>query len=146
MDNHALAVDVTDLQMSRFCAARAGGIHGHQQDAMKGCIRRLNQSRDFFLTEYPWKVTHLLRIGCLGDAPAALQHVYVEEAQSRQSQDDGVRTELQLGEEHRLILPNVFRAELIGRTAKVPAEVGNTMQVGPDGCCGEVATLQLLKH
>src|ERR1017187_5070329 len=83
MDNHPLAVDVTDLQMSRFCAACTGGIHGHQQDAMKGCIRRLNQSRGFFLTEYPWQVTHLLRIRCLGDAPVALQHVDVEESQGR---------------------------------------------------------------
>src|ERR1700676_678855 len=49
MDNHPLAVDVTDLQMSRFCAACAGGIHRHQQDAMKRRIRTLNQSRDFFL-------------------------------------------------------------------------------------------------
>src|ERR1700679_3339923 len=83
MDHHPLAVDVTDLQVSRFCAACAGGIHRHQQDAMKRRVRGLNQSRDFFLTENPRKVTHLLRIGRLGDAPVALQHVDVEEAQGR---------------------------------------------------------------
>src|SRR5664279_4794950 len=87
MNHHPLAVDVADLQMSRFCTACAGGIHRHQQDAMKGCIRRLNQSRDFFLAEYHWKVTHLLRIGRLGDAPAALQYVNVEETQSREPQN-----------------------------------------------------------
>jgi hypothetical protein len=43
-------------------------------------------------------------------------------------------------------LANVFRAKLIGRTAKVPAEVGNTMKVSADGCIGAVAALQLLKH
>jgi hypothetical protein len=53
MDNHPLDVDVADLQVSRFSAACSRGIHRHQQDAMKGCIRRLNQLRDFFLTEYP---------------------------------------------------------------------------------------------
>src|SRR5271168_934830 len=90
MDHHPLAVDVTDLQMSRFCAACAGGIHRHQQDAMKGCIGSLNQSRDFFLTEHPGKMTHLLRIGRRGDAPAALQHMNVEETQSRQSKDYSV--------------------------------------------------------
>ena len=84
MNHHPLAVDVADLQVGRFRATCAGGIHRHQQDAMEGCIRRLNQSRDFFLTEYPWKVTHLLRIGRLGNAPATLQHVDIEEAQSRQ--------------------------------------------------------------
>ena len=49
---------------------------------MKRSIGRVDQSRDFFLTEHPGKVTHLLRIGRLGDAPATLQHVNVEEAQS----------------------------------------------------------------
>ena len=70
----------------------------------------------------------------------------VEEAQRRQPQDDGVRAELQLGEQHRLILANVFRAKLIGRAPEVPAEVLNTVQVGADGCSGEVAAVQLLKH
>src|ERR1700733_3030741 len=146
MDNHPLAVDVTDLQMSRFCAACTGGIHRHQQDAMKGCIRRFNQSCDFFLTEYPGKVAHLLRVGGLGNAPATLQHVDVEEPQSCQPQDYSVGTELHLGEQHRLILANVFRAKLIGRTAEVLAEMRHAVQVGADGCVGEVAAMQLLKH
>ena len=113
---------------------------------MKGCVRCLNQSRNFLLTEYPGKMTQLLRIGGLRDAPVALQHVNVEEPQRRQPQDDGVRTELQLGEQHRLVLANVLRAKLIGRTAKVPAEVLNTVQVCADGGSGEVAAMQLLKH
>src|SRR5277367_6084061 len=98
------------------------------------------------LTEYPWKVTQLLRIGRLGDAPVALQYVDIEEPQRRQPQDDGVRTVLQLGEQHRLILANVFRTKLIGRTAEVPAEVRNAVKVSADGCGSEVASLQLLKH
>ena len=86
MNDHPLAVDVADLEMGRFRAACAGGIHRHQQDAMKGCVRGLNQSRDFFLTEHPRKMTYLLRIGRLGDAPVALQHMDVEEPQRRQPQ------------------------------------------------------------
>src|SRR5450631_4124658 len=146
VNHHPLAVDVADLQVGRFCAACAGGIHRHQQDAMKGGVRRLNQLRDFFLTEHPWKVTHLLRIGRLGDAPVALQHVDIEEPKRRQPHDYGVRTVLQLGEEHRLVLANVLWAKLIGRAPEIPAEVRNAVQVGADGCGGEVAALQLLKH
>jgi hypothetical protein len=96
MHHHPLAVDVADPEMGSFRAACAGSIHRHQQDAMKGCIRGLDQSRDFFLTENPWKVTHLLRVGRLGDAPVALQHVDIEEAQRRQPQDHRVRAELEL--------------------------------------------------
>ena len=113
---------------------------------MKGCIRGVNQSPDFFLAEYSGKVTHLLRIGRLGDAPATLQHVNVEEAQRRQPQDDGVRAELELGEQSCLILAYVLRTKLIGPAMKVSAEVLNTVQVCADGGSGEVATTQLLKH
>jgi hypothetical protein len=72
--------------------------------------------------------------------------VNVEETQSCKPQDYSVRAELQLGEEHRLVLANIFRAKLIGRTMEVPAEVRNTVQVGADSCGGEVAAMQLLKH
>ncbi len=81
---------------------------------MKRSIGRVDQSRNFFLTEHPGKVTHLLRIGRLGDAPVALQHVNIEEAQRRQPQDDRVRAELELGEQSCLILAYVLRAKLIG--------------------------------
>src|SRR6202167_2143921 len=83
MDHHPLAVDVTHLQVSRFCAACAGGIHRHQQDAMKRCVGGSHKRAAFFLTEYTRKVTHLLRIGCLGDTPARLQHMNVEETERR---------------------------------------------------------------
>src|ERR1035438_10684252 len=78
MNHHPLAVDVADLEVGRFRAACAGGIKRHQKDAMKGGIRGVDQSRHLLLAEYLWKVTHLLRIGRLGDAPAALQHAKVE--------------------------------------------------------------------
>jgi hypothetical protein len=52
MDNHPLAVDVTDLQMSRFGSARASGIQRHQQDAMKGELSRVDQTRNPLLAEY----------------------------------------------------------------------------------------------
>ncbi len=69
-----------------------------------------------------------------------------KEAQRSQPQDHSVGTELQLGEEHRLILANVLRAKLIGPAAEVPAEVLHPVEVRADGCIGEVAASQLLKH
>ena len=113
---------------------------------MKGRIRCTDQATDLFLAEYPGKVTHLLRVGRLGDAPVALQHVNVEEAQRRQPQDDGVRTELELGEQSRLILAYLLRTKLIGPTMKVSTEVLNTVQVCADGGSSEVAAMQLLNH
>src|ERR1700722_11791299 len=57
MNHHPPAISVADLQVSRFCAPCTGSIKRHQKDAMKGGVRGLNQSRDFFLTEHPGKMT-----------------------------------------------------------------------------------------
>src|SRR5271167_4003203 len=100
MDNHALTVDIADLQnlqMRCLCATCPGGIKRHEQDAVEGAFCGVNQTRNLRLAEHLWKVTNLLRIWRLGDAPAALQHVNIEEAQRSQPQDHGVGTELQLG-------------------------------------------------
>ena len=56
----------------------------------------------------------------------------IEEPQRREPQGYGVRTVLQLGEEHRLILANLLWAKLIGRTTEVPAEMRNTVKVSAD--------------
>jgi len=42
MNDHPLAVDVADLQMRHFCATCACGIQGHQQDAMKRKLCRVD--------------------------------------------------------------------------------------------------------
>jgi hypothetical protein len=49
MDDHSLAVDVADLQVSHFCATCACGIESHQWDAVEGKLCRINQTRDL-----PW--------------------------------------------------------------------------------------------
>src|SRR5271166_2095864 len=146
VNDHALAVDIADLQTSYFGTTCASGIECHQQDAMKGEFGRIDQPRDLFLAEYLRKMKHLLGIGRLCDAPASLQYVDIEEAQRSQPQDHGVGAELQLSEEHRLILANVLRAKLIGPAAEVPAEVLHPVEVRADGCIGEVAASQLLQH
>ena len=91
MNDHPLAVDIADLQVRHFCATCARGIERHQQDAMKGKLCRVDQPRDFFLAEHLRQVQNLLRIRRLGNAPAALQHLDIEEAQSGQALGYGVR-------------------------------------------------------
>src|SRR5271165_2056941 len=90
--------------MRHFCAACACGIEGHEQNAVKGQLRRVNQSGDLFLAPYLRKVKHLLRIGRLSDAPVPLQDLDVKEAQRGQAQTNSVGAELQLAEQSCLIL------------------------------------------
>ena len=85
MNDHPLTVDIADLQMRHFGATCACAIERHQQDAVKGELRRVDQTGDLFLAEYLRKVKNLLRIGRLGHAPASLQDLDVKEAQRGQA-------------------------------------------------------------
>jgi hypothetical protein len=82
MNDHALAVDVADLQVRHFCATCSCRIEGHQQDAMKGEFSRVDQMRYFFWTEHLRQVQNFLRVRCFGDTPALFQDLHIKEAQS----------------------------------------------------------------
>ena len=51
VNHHTLAVDVAGLQACQFATAQTGGVERHEQRAVEGSAGRLDQSRDFFLTE-----------------------------------------------------------------------------------------------
>ena len=51
VNDHALAVDVGDLEPRDLCAAHAGSIKNHQQGALKQIHAGVDQTRDFFLAE-----------------------------------------------------------------------------------------------
>jgi hypothetical protein len=146
MDDHALAVDVADLQVSDFSATSAGGIQRHQQDAVEGPLRRIDQTCDLLLAEHLRQVQDLLRIRRLGNAPASLQNLHIEETQRSQLLRHRVRSQLPLAEHGCLILANVFRTKLIRRTMEVPGVVLDRANVSSTGGLGVVATLQFLQH
>src|SRR5882762_11949490 len=60
MNDHALAVDIADLQVRHFCATCARGIEGHQQNAMKGKLCRVDQMRHFVLAQHLQQMQNLL--------------------------------------------------------------------------------------
>jgi hypothetical protein len=139
MDDHALAVDIADLQVRHFCATCARGIQRHQQNAMKGKLCRADQTRYFFLAQHLRQVQNLLRIRCLGSAPASLQHLHIEEAQSSQALRYRVWGQLPAREQRGLILANMLGAKLIRRTMEVPTEMLDRVDVNVDGGLGVVA-------
>lgn len=51
VNHHPLAVDVLHLQASDFSPACSRGIQSHDQDALKGRLRSIDQTRDLLLTE-----------------------------------------------------------------------------------------------
>jgi hypothetical protein len=46
VDDHPLTIDVADLQARQFGASRSGGVEGHQQNAIEGSGRCVNELGD----------------------------------------------------------------------------------------------------
>jgi hypothetical protein len=88
------------------------------------------------------QMQNLLRVRCLGNAPAPLQHLAIEETQGCQPLRYGVRGQLPPSEQRGLILANMLRAKLIGWTMEMPSEMLDRV----DGGLGVVAAPQFLKH
>jgi len=84
VNHHPLAVDVADLQVCQLSVPHSGGVERHQQNAMVGSERSVDESRDFFLVQNRRKVKCSFGIGSLGDAPGLFESLDVEETQSRQ--------------------------------------------------------------
>ena len=51
VNHHPLAVDVADFQVRQLGVPRSGGVERHQQNAMVGSERRIDELRDFFLAQ-----------------------------------------------------------------------------------------------
>jgi len=114
-----LAVDIADLQVRQFGAPHSGRIGGHQQHAVKLCVRRVDQPRDFFLAQDRGQVNHLFRIRSLGHAPGLAQRLAEEEPQGRQPLCHGVRGQLSPGEQLRLIFAHLLGTQLVGWTVEI---------------------------
>jgi hypothetical protein len=75
VNHHALTVDVANFQTREFGTPESGAVERHQQSAMQGRASRIDESRDFFVTEDRGQVKGLLRVGRLRDAPGFLERL-----------------------------------------------------------------------
>ena len=78
-NNHALLVEVAELQARKLTVPGAGRVQRHQQSAMEGSAGGLDQSCDFFLAEDRWKAMVFFRIRSLDNIPAFLKRLKVKE-------------------------------------------------------------------
>ncbi len=109
VNHHALAVNIADFQAREFSTSESSGVERHQQGAMQRRPGRIDEPGNFFLAENRWQMNDLLRVGSFFDAPGSLESLGVEESQGREALRHGVRRELPLLEQRRLIFANVSR-------------------------------------
>ena len=123
VNHHALAVDVADFQVRQLGVPHSGGVERHQQNAMVGSERRIDESRDFFLAQDRRKVKCSFRIGSLGDAPGLFESLDVEETQSGQTYRNGARRQLPLLKQFGLVFTNVSRPQAVRRAVEASSKI-----------------------
>ena len=101
-------IDIADLQMRYFRTAYPRTVERHKQDAIERKFGRVDQPGHLFRAGNLRQAEDLPRIRRLGNTLVLLQYFDIEEAKSSKTLNDGVRVELQLAKQHRLILSNML--------------------------------------
>src|SRR6266849_3745283 len=141
VNDHALAVDVRNLQVGQLGASHSRGVERHQQRAMKGSASCIDESRHFFLAGDRRNVLGSFRIGGLGCAPALLESLGIEEPQSRKIYRNGARRQLSLLEQFSLVFANLLGAQTVWRTLEASREIFHYTDVTAYGSFSVITTL-----
>src|SRR5215469_5513486 len=144
--HHPLPVDVADFQVGQLGAPSAGGVGGHEQDALARSARCMNELRDFFLAQNRRQVACLLRIRSVGNGPRSVQCLDVEKTPSRQVLSYGIWRQLAFLEQLGLIFANVSRAQTIRGTAKSSGKFLDGTKVVAYGILSVVTTVEFFHH
>ena len=83
VDEHAVAVDILDLQLAQLGSAHTGRVQRHQHGAMKQIAGRVDQPDRFFLRQNDRQAPRRLRIRHFFDRVGSLQRLAEEETQRR---------------------------------------------------------------
>src|ERR1017187_2905729 len=146
VNDHALAVDVGDLEMAHLGSAQARCIQHHHHGAMHKVAGRIDQARYLLLVKYGRQSQRPLRkwnvIGKVGP-PESLD---VEKAQSAGAKPNSPRRQLTIAKQMNLILPDMVQAKPLWRTMEVPRKILHRVEIATCGALGIVATLEFIQH
>jgi hypothetical protein len=84
-----LAVNVADIESGQLGTPHPSGIEGHQQNALIGRARSMDQLRNFLWAENSGEAMALFRIGSLLNVPGLFECLDVEKSQGRQTGGHG---------------------------------------------------------
>ena len=146
MHDHATAINVADLQAREFGAAHTGTVEGHENGAIEGSRRSIDELCNLFLTENLREAMALLGIGSVGNAPGPFERLDVEEAQGAEMIGHRTGSQFVHGEELSLVLADVLRSQAIGRAVEVLGEPLDEANVTLCGSLRIMTTLEFFQH
>jgi hypothetical protein len=121
-------------------------IEGHQQNAVEGSGRGVDELGDFLLAQYCGQALHFLGIGRLRYTPGSLQSLNEEKTQRGQPLGNAARSQLSLAEQIGLVLANVFGTQLVWRAMEITGEILHRRNVTLDGPWSVISTLEFFEH
>src|SRR5215510_12251167 len=110
VDDHALTVDVADLQVRELGSSHSGGIERHQPNAVERAESRIDEAGDLLLTQDGRQTDGSLGIRSLRHAPWLFERLDEEEADGCHMLRHGVGGQFSRAEQVRLVLADVLRA------------------------------------
>ena len=128
VDEHALAVDVFDLEVAHLGSPHTGRVERHEHGPVEEVAGRVDQRNRLVLAQDDGQASRPFRIRELVQLVGPLESLYEEEAECRSLVADRAGFQLALFDQMRLILPDFVQAELIGRLVEVVGKVADDRQ------------------
>ena len=146
MNDHALAVDVADLQPAQLGTADTRRVQGHQNRAVEQVAGRIDEFGHLLRAQDLRQFAVALGKGQAVHHKVAFQGLDVEEAQPGDVLLYGSGVEFAVLEEVGGILADLIGSELIGSRVVVLGEIPDDPEVRFRGILGVITTLEFLQH
>src|ERR1019366_799918 len=127
-------------------ATHASAIEGHEDGAIEGDGRGVDQAGDLFRTPDDREVNLLLRVGHFVPVPGALQDFAKEKTQRTDDLIDRVVGEFPVTEKMGRVFTEMLRAELVRGTVEIARQVLDNAQVGARGTFSVIATRDFIER
>jgi len=112
-------IDIGEFEGRTLGATHASAIEGHENGAIEGDRRGVDQSGDLLRTPNDREMNLFLWVGDFVHVPGALQHLAEEESQRTDDLIDRVVGELPIPEKMGRIFTKLIRAELVWGTVEI---------------------------
>src|SRR5664279_4727687 len=146
VNDYACAIDVANLQMKQFIQAQSGGVERGDDGPVLEVAGPVEDGRDRGRVDDIGQLWDAFGAGNRLVEPGSLERLDVEEAECCSVNLQCAGADLALVEQVEQVLPDLLRAEALGRSVEVFGEALDGCHINISSERGEVAELQLLKH
>ena len=136
---HALGIDIADLECDSLRDAQAGAIAGHENRAMFEAGDVIEEEDHFFMAEHDREFVRAAHTGKLLIAPRHSQRREVQEPGRGYEGVDAFGRQLPVVGQIKHVLPHVFQVQMLGAGLEIVGITGYIMDIVLLGGRREVA-------